>query len=132
MGRHPDGATARTYTLRLRIAPEGLAAIDEARGDRPVPRSYGKPPPPTSVASPRSPHERPTRERHGLPDIGRPSNPGPLKRKTQLSTSPVAASPSTTKPRCTHAATTSPEHAALVWIEHRHGGRNRPTHTGKG
>jgi len=33
MGRHPDGATARTEWLKLRITPEDRAEIDRARGD---------------------------------------------------------------------------------------------------
>jgi hypothetical protein len=36
MGRHPDGATARTEWLRLRITREGLAEIDRVRGDETV------------------------------------------------------------------------------------------------
>jgi len=33
MGRHPDGATARTEWLKLRITDEGLAEIHRVRGD---------------------------------------------------------------------------------------------------
>jgi hypothetical protein len=36
MGRHPDGATARTEWLKLRITPEGLAEINRVRGNETV------------------------------------------------------------------------------------------------
>ena len=33
MPRRPDGTTARTELLKLRLTPEGLAALDQARGE---------------------------------------------------------------------------------------------------
>jgi hypothetical protein len=33
MSRRPDGATARSEWLRVRITPDGLAALDDARGE---------------------------------------------------------------------------------------------------